>query len=54
MLKLLLPVITVCLSLAAPAWAQGGASTSLGTGRRVALGDWPEARGANRDGIWRA
>jgi len=43
MLKLLLPVITVCLSLAAPAWAQNA--------RRVALGDWPEARGANRDGI---
>ena len=46
MLKLLLPVITVCVSLAAPAWAQAPA-----TGRRVALGDWPEARGANRDGV---
>ncbi|HUP38988.1 MAG TPA: PQQ-binding-like beta-propeller repeat protein [Vicinamibacterales bacterium] len=46
MLKLLLPVMTVCVSLAAPAWAQAPA-----TGRRVALGDWPEARGANRDGL---
>ena len=42
MLKRLSTIITVCLSLAAPAWAQGP--------RRVALGDWPEARGANRDG----
>ena len=42
MLKQLLAVIAVCSSLAAPAWAQGP--------RRVALGDWPEARGANRDG----
>ena len=42
MVKHLLPVI-VCVSLAAPAWAQGQ--------RRVALGDWPEARGAMRDGI---
>src|SRR6186713_3241719 len=43
MLKQLLAVIAVCASLAAPAWAQGP--------RRVTLGDWPEARGANRDGI---
>ena len=50
MLKQLLVVIAVCSSLTAPAWAQGPASTALGTGRRVALGDWPEARGANRDG----
>jgi len=35
-------VIAVCVSLAAPAAAQGP--------RRVALGDWPEARGPNRDG----
>ena len=46
MLKLLLSVMAVCVSLAAPAWAQAPA-----TGRRVALGDWPEARGANRDGV---
>ena len=45
MLKQLLAVIAVCSSLAAPAWAQGPEP-----GRRVALGDWPEARGANRDG----
>ncbi len=42
MLKQLLAVIVVCSSLAVPAWAQAP--------RRVALGDWPEARGANRDG----
>ena len=35
-------VIAVCVSLAAPAAAQGP--------RRVALGDWPDARGPNRDG----
>src|SRR5688572_15052107 len=43
MLKLLLPIIIVCLSLAAPAWGQSA--------RRVALGDWPEARGPKRDGV---
>jgi outer membrane protein assembly factor BamB len=42
MLKLLLAVIAVWSSLAAPASAQSA--------RRVALGDWPEARGAHRDG----
>ncbi len=36
-------VLAVYLSLALPAWAQGP--------RQVALGDWPEARGPNRDGI---
>jgi outer membrane protein assembly factor BamB len=35
-------VIALIISLAAPLWAQGP--------RRVALGDWPEARGPNRDG----
>jgi outer membrane protein assembly factor BamB len=35
-------VIAVCVALTAPAWAQGP--------RRVALGDWPEARGPRRDG----
>jgi outer membrane protein assembly factor BamB len=34
-----------CLSLALPAWAQGP--------RQVSLGDWPEARGPNRDGTSR-
>jgi outer membrane protein assembly factor BamB len=44
MVKLLVPVIALCSCLAAaPAWAQAP--------RRVALGDWPEARGANRDGV---
>ena len=49
-------VIAVCSCLAAAALAQGP-STAVGTAptaspgtRRVALGDWPEARGANRDG----
>jgi outer membrane protein assembly factor BamB len=31
--------------------ASQNTSTSLPAGRRVALGDWPEARGPNRDGI---
>ena len=35
----------LCLGLALPAWAQGP--------RQVALGDWPEARGPNRDGTSR-
>ena len=48
--KHLLAIVTLCLNLAPHAWAQGPASTSAGAGRRVALGDWPEARGANRDG----
>ena len=38
-----------CFSITIPAFGQGP-STSLGTGRRVALGDWPDARGPNRDG----
>src|SRR5687768_12670640 len=42
MVKVLLTLIALCFYLAAPAWAQAP--------RRVALGDWPEARGANRDG----
>ncbi len=42
MLKYVLPALAVCATLAAPAAAQAP--------RRVALGDWPEARGANRDG----
>ncbi len=42
MQKHLLSVATLCLITAAPALAQGP--------RRVAMGDWPEARGANRDG----
>ena len=37
-------VIAVCLTLAGPALAQSPA-------RRVALGDWPEARGPRRDGV---
>ena len=43
MLKLSSLVIALCVGLAAPVWAQGP--------RRVALGDWPEARGPRRDGI---
>ncbi len=42
MTKLPSLVIALCISLAAPLWAQAP--------RRVALGDWPEARGPNRDG----
>jgi outer membrane protein assembly factor BamB len=42
MMKYCVAVIAVSLSLVAPASAQGP--------RRVALGDWPEARGPNRDG----
>ncbi len=42
MQKHLLSVAALCLITAAPALAQGP--------RRVAMGDWPEARGANRDG----
>ena len=42
MLKQLLSVATLCLMMGTPALAQGP--------RRVAMGDWPEARGANRDG----
>jgi outer membrane protein assembly factor BamB len=37
-------VIALCLTLAGPALAQSAA-------RRVALGDWPEARGPKRDGV---
>ena len=36
-------VFSLLLGFALPAWAQ--------TPRQVALGDWPEARGPNRDGI---
>ena len=43
MMKKLSLVLAVYFSLALPAWAQGP--------RQVALGDWPEARGPNRDGI---
>ena len=61
MLKHLVSVSAVCLMLALAASAQGpstppGTGTSTGASkpgaalRRVALGDWPEARGPNRDG----
>src|SRR5687767_15644982 len=40
-IKLILS-IALCIGLAASAHAQGP--------RRIALGDWPEARGAHRDG----
>lgn len=43
MLKKICVVTAICLGLASTAAAQGP--------RRVALGDWPEARGPNRDGI---
>src|SRR5687768_18092366 len=51
-------VALVMWATCAPAFAQtpastpagAGPSSALGTGRRVALGDWPEARGASRDG----
>ena len=50
MLKLLLASSSRLRQPCRAAWAQGP-STPLGTSaRRVALGDWPEARGANRDG----
>ena len=42
MIKVTGLVFTLCVSLAAPVWAQ--------TGRRVALGDWPEARGPHGNG----
>jgi outer membrane protein assembly factor BamB len=43
MLKKLILAITLCVTIASTATAQGP--------RRVALGDWPEARGPNRDGM---
>jgi outer membrane protein assembly factor BamB len=43
MLKKLIPALVVSLMFAVPSRAQGP--------RQVALGDWPEARGPNRDGI---
>ena len=51
MLKLPGLVIALCVSCAAPALAQAPATTVAGGPRRVALGDWPEARGPNRDGM---
>ena len=42
MLKHVIPIGVLCLTFATAASAQGP--------RRVTLGDWPEARGANRDG----
>src|SRR5262245_7192336 len=48
MLKYCIPVIAVSVVLIAATSAQ---TPPAATGaRRVALGDWPEARGANRDG----
>src|ERR671915_2638701 len=50
MLKSARVVAALGLSLALPVLAQGP-STTLGTAaRRVALGDWPEARGPHRNG----
>jgi outer membrane protein assembly factor BamB len=49
MLKQLIPIAAVCVSLSVAAPAQGPPG-SASTGRRVALGDWPEARGPLRDG----
>jgi outer membrane protein assembly factor BamB len=43
MLKKLIPAVAAFMIFAVPALAQGP--------RQVALGDWPEARGPNRDGI---
>ena len=43
MLKKLIPAVAAFVTFAVPALAQGP--------RQVALGDWPEARGPNRDGI---
>ncbi len=43
MLKNLLPVVALSMMFAVPSAAQGP--------RQVSLGDWPEARGPNRDGI---
>ena len=56
MLKQLAPVTAVCLMLAAAGSAQSPSqpaaklSPPAGGTRRVALGDWPEARGPLRDG----
>jgi outer membrane protein assembly factor BamB len=50
MLKQLIPVVAVCVSLSVPASAQGPSSAPGASSRRVALGDWPEARGPLRDG----
>jgi outer membrane protein assembly factor BamB len=53
MLKVTGLVVALCVSLAAPAMAQGPSNARGSQGpspRRVALGDWPEARGPNRDG----
>jgi len=51
MLKLPGLVIALCVTCAAPALAQAPSTTVAGGPRRVALGDWPEARGPNRDGL---
>jgi outer membrane protein assembly factor BamB len=50
MMKTIVLTLVVWTATLAPALAQAPPSTSLGTARRVALGDWPEARGATRDG----
>src|SRR5687768_11152941 len=50
MLKLAGLVVALCVSFAVPAVAQAPSGTPGGAPRRVALGDWPEARGPNRDG----
>ena len=45
MLRKLILLLTILLSIAVSAGAQGP--------RRVALEDWPELRGPNRDGVSR-
>jgi hypothetical protein len=51
MTKLPSLVIALCIGLAASVLGQApGPSPAAATARRVALGDWPEARGPRRDG----
>ncbi|HKY23002.1 MAG TPA: PQQ-binding-like beta-propeller repeat protein [Vicinamibacterales bacterium] len=44
-------VIALCVGLSVPVLPQTPTTAPGAGARRVALGDWPEARGPNRDGI---
>ena len=50
MLKVPGVVVALCLGGLAVVLAQAPSATPSPGARRVALGDWPEARGPNRDG----
>src|SRR5712691_479697 len=51
MLKRLTVLASLLLALGVFTSAQGPRPFGAAQGRRVALGDWPEARGPNRDGV---